>query len=719
MDNILDLSYEQRAALAEQLCKERDGAAKAQSRRKLESVWARARKQYQTGDAMESKESGEYEKGETLDGPLTAYKEDNPETGSTVSVNITRPYTNAGTAQVANILLPTNKLPFKLELTAVSDLEALRGILENYPQLQEFMLQAAPELTQKLAAEEDESKVALEAAAKLIKDWLQETNWASVVRSQINESGKVGTGVIKGPFPKSRQIRPEIEQLLTTLPTTFPDPNLGQLLSSELRTLLGYAPSVECIKVENCFPDPECGSDHQSGRFFYERIPEVTRRQIEEYKDEIGYDPEALEECLLEDPLIYGQQKPDKNGPYEFWVRTGTLELKDEVGNQNLGFRVTILCNKRIIKSESFWLDTQKFPYWMLKWEEREGSWAGVGIPEQIETPQRGLNAAVRAWMDNLGYSVGPQILEQDGLIEPVDGNWRPYPYKRWKILSPLPGVDAVREAKQALVFLEFPNYSNEILVVINWWLRMAEDTTGLSLLLQGKAVTDAVGVSQQLMSNATTNLRLVIKEWDDRTCLPLISAYYEWVQLYGPASAKGDAVVKPLGSLALIVRELQQQALLQIGDKVVQPIYGVSPKKWMQLYLEGFQVDYETLALDEEERQQLQDAADEPDPKVVVAEIQAETDKYRAELKDAFDTLKLSVDARLEEMAQNKDLDIADVGNQVKMFQSLLQREQAQQPASPGLPDPALAPGLPDPALSPQAGLDIDSALDLLEEPE
>jgi hypothetical protein len=242
---------------------------------------------------------------------------------------------------------------------------------------------------------------------------------------------------------------------------------------------------------------------------------------------------------------------------------------------------------------------------------------------------------------------------------------------------------------------------------VISWWLKMAEDTTGLSLLLQGKAVTEAVGVSQQLMANATTNLRLVIKEWDDHTCTPLITAYYLWVQQYGPASAYGDAVVKPLGSAALIVRELQQQALLQIGDKVIQPVYGKSPKKWMDLYLEGFQVDPETLTLDEEERKQLEAAANEKDVKVVVAEIQSESNRYRADLKTEFDKLQLSVESQLELLMADNAANAEQLGAQVKVFQELL--KVGQSPAS------AAAKAAPAPEPTPEP--DIDAALDILEQ--
>ena len=717
MPNIFELSEEDLEQLAGTLIAERNKTAKDPARKKLETVWMKARRQYQTGSSMEARQTGrdgvQYEKSTELDGPLTAFREDSVKQGSTVSVNITRPYTNAGTAQIANILLPTARLPFKLDLTAVSDLEALRGVIENYPQLAAILETLSPSIAQKLQTPEDEAKAALEIASKLIRDWLEETNWAGTVRTQLIESGQVGTGVLKGPFPKSRRVTAEVNELLDKLPTAFERPELGQLLQSELRTLLAYAPATESVKVENCYPDSDCGSDPQNGRFFYERVPEVTKRQLREYQEEESYNGAQIAACLAESPQIFGENKKNDKGPYELWIRTGQLDFAPEEGSggekQSYGFQVTILCNERIIKSEKFWLDNTIFPYWFLNWEPREGSWAGIGIPEQIETPQRGLNSSVRALMDNMAYSVGPQVLEQDGVIEPVDGNWQPYPYKRWKITSGLPGVDATIEAKQALVFLEFPNYLNEIMPVISWWLKMAEDTTGLSLLLQGKAVTEAVGVSQQLMANSTTNLRLVIKEWDDHTCTPLISAYYLWVQQYGPVSAYGDAVVKPLGSAALIVRELQQQALLQIGDKVVQPIYGKSPKKWMDLYLEGFQVDPETLSLDDDERKMLEDAANEKDVKVVVAEVQAESNRYRADLKNEFDELKLAVEAQLETLASENAVSADKLGAQVKVFQELLKVGQS--------PKEAVSKAAPAPALEAASAPDVDAALDILEQ--
>lgn len=654
-------------------------------RKDFDKIWSTARSQYKGIDAS-NKTSRGYEKGETLNSSITPLRNDIDNDRSTVLVNITRPYTNAGTARVADILLPTGKMPWSLRATPVSDLQTVLGVLAKYPSILQQIPAALPEIAQKIQ-DENSSKIAIERAEAIIKDWLKESDWAGVVRRQLVEAGIVGTGVIKGPFPKDRAVGTDVSKILELLPY-ITDADTADMLLKELETMLFYTPRIECIKVENCYPDPDCGTDIQNGKFFYEKIPEVTKRQLKDMMKDPNYKADAIKLAIDEGPQDDNfNTKKDSKRPYCLWIRTGCIDWEDNGEEMSLGFGIVTLLNDRIIKVAPYPLEVERFPYNMLCWEPRDNSWAGIGIPEQMETPQRGLTASVRALMDNMGYSVGPQVLELDGLIEPIDGEDNKLrPYKRWRVKSGLPGVDAMAEAKNAMAFLEFPNYLNDIMPVIQFWLKMAEDTTGLSLLLQGQAVTEAVGVSQQLMNNSTTNLRLIVKEWDDKVCKPLLTDFYEWVQLYGPEEAQGDAVVEPLGSTTLIVKELQQQALLQISQQVLQPIYGVSPKKWMQIYLEGFQIDIETLALTEEEKQTLEQAAQQPDPKVIAAQIEAQAEVYKADLKKEVDTLKLALEAQFKRLS----LEQAQAATQLKSDTTLAQeslRSKTAQVTSPNTP--------------------------------
>jgi hypothetical protein len=706
------------APLAKKLCGDRDEAIKDRKSSGIEQVWSKAREQYagideQNRDRLKST----LEKSETLDSPAyisSPVGKAGEESRSTVFVNITRPYTNAGTARVADILLPTGKMPWDLQLSPVSDTQLLRDTLAMYPETAQALTQIIPALTQ----DEETAKVAMENAKNILKDWLKETDWLNHVRTQITESGKVGTGVLKGPFPQKRKLSKNLQMALDMVPLTFGDNvEAGLALQKKLESLLTYLPSIECVKVENCYPAAGCGGDIQNGKYFFERVPEVSRRRLEDLMDDPTYLDSQVRACLEEGPKDHTGKKRKPTDGYDLWIRTGDVDLSDvipalekmeeETEESSCTFLTVVLCNGRVIKIAEPMLESKTFPYRMLLWEPREDHWAGIGIPEQIETPQRGLNAAVRSLMDNMGYSVGPQVLEIEDLIEPKDGDdYKMRPYKHWTVKPGLPGVSTDTDPSKAMTFLEFPNYLNEIMPVITYWLKMAEDTTGLPLLLQGQASTDAVGVSQQLMNNSTTNLRLIVKNWDDSVCKPNINDLYEWCQLYGPENAKGDATAVALGSSTLLVKELQMQALLQIGDRVLQPVYGISPQKWMQTFLEGFQIDFENLQMSEEERKQMEEASNQPDPRVVVAQIEAQGNVMIAQLKDATDKLKIYVDAQAKGASIEQARDAVETQAAANITQEAMKQDGAA--AKAGLPArPQPQPEVPE--------MDIDAALGTL----
>ena len=596
-------------------------------------------------------------------------------------------------------------------------------------------MQAFPELAAKLQAESSEESI--EGAKKLIKDWLDECSWLAQVRELISESGQVGAGVMKGPFPKRREVSREMAELLAQIPMVFADPAEADLVKTQLESRLLYSPTFECIKVENCYPSAACGRDIQNGRYFFERIPDVSRRRLMEMADDPTYMADQIQACLKEGPKdLQGKQLDAKERGFDLWVRSGLVDMSDyleelealeEAGGaeQELSeiFLSVVLCNHRVIKLGPPMLEKKQFPYRVLPWEPREDSWAGVGIPEQIETPQRGLNAAVRSLMDNMGYSVGPQVIELGDVLRPKDGDdSQMRPYKHWVV-----DIEALRtlmlggqeiDPAKAMVFLEFPNYLNKIMPVIQYWLKMAEDTTGLPLLLQGQATTDAVGVSQQLMNNSTTNLRLIVKSWDDCVCRPNIEDAYEWAQLYGPDSVKGDAKAISLGSSTLLVKELQMQAMLQIGDRVVQPIYGLSPKKWMRAFLEGFQIDADHLALDPDEQQQLEAAANQPDPRVEAANIQGQVQMQIAQLKDATDRLRLAIEAQSKAASIQQASEAVQTQGEANVAQELIkqqgehERKGAEIAAEPAAPAAGAKGNGETP---PEPEMDVDAALNTL----
>jgi hypothetical protein len=150
--------------------------------------------------------------------------------------------------------------------------------------------------------------------------------------------------------------------------------------------------------------------------------------------------------------------------------------------------------------------------------------------------------------------------------------------------------------------------------------------------------------------------------------------------------------VVEPLGSTTLIVKELQQQALLQIAQQVLQPVYGISPRKWMQVYLEGFQIDIESLAITEEEQQRLEAAEQQPDPKVIAAQIEAQTEVYKADLRKEVDTLKLALEAQFKRLSLQQAQSEAQIKSDTAIAQKDMDVEQKRAEELPGAKPPTLA---------------------------
>jgi len=709
--------------IADCLCKMREEAVKDRKSRGLDHIWARMREQYA---GIDEKSRGRMSpidgKSDTLDGPVYTRVPSNvsnvtEENRSTVFVNITRPYVNAGVARVQDILLPTGKMPFDLKLSPVGDMQLLRQTLQDYPEQLMALLELVPDAGAVLVQDEASAKAALEIAKQQVKDWLQETDWLGQIRLQISEAGKVGTGVLKGPFSKRRRVSSAVDSILLGVPLAFADNiDLGFQVQKQLESKLRYSPGAECVKVENCFPAPGCGRDFQNGKYFYERVSDVTKTQLEEYKDMPGYFPEQIDACIAEKPRGLDGEKKKPSSGYDLWIGYGEVDLSkleesmaapDDYSDKTCVFATWTLCNDRVIKLDAPTLPTKDFPYRMLKWEEREDSWDGIGISEHIETPQRGLNASVRALMDNMGYSVGPQVLEIEDLIEPkVGDDTQMRPYKHWIVKPGLPGLNVTEDPLKAMQFLQFPNYLNEIMPVIQFWMKIAEDTTGLPLLLQGQASTDAVGVSQQLMNNSTTNLRQIIKAWDDEVCKPQIQDFYTWCQEFGPKEAKGDAQVIALGSSTLLVKELQLQALMQIGDRVLMPAYGISPKKWMAQFLEGNQIDPDMLELDDEERERLEAAEKQPDPKVIAMQIEAQANVMIAQIKDATDRLKIYVDAQAKGASILQARDAVETQAAANITQETIKQEgQVEGQAGQGPKKPARPPAEP-PEMDTEAAL-------------
>ncbi|MBF0256239.1 MAG: hypothetical protein HQL47_07220 [Gammaproteobacteria bacterium] len=543
--------------------------------------------------------------------------------GSTVLLNITRPYVDAATARVGDMLLPTDDRNWTIKHTPIPFLKELKQMAPMNPE--------AAGLADQFAQIEQQAKEAAERAEKRIEDYHVECQYHMEVRRMIEDAGRLGTGILKGPFPKV-------------------DTNSGEV-----------QPASKCISPWDFYPDPACGDDIQNGRFVFEREL-ITAKRLRELRDEPGYLAEQIESCLKEGPakrvVENDDDRPVKDSElFEMWtchteIAPDEMEAcgcicSDEAAIEAERIPALItLVNDRVIRAAEDPLEGKSYPYDVMCWQRRRDHWAGIGVARQIRTPQRGITAAVRNLMDNAGLAGGPQILSRLGIVEPADGNWTLAPRKHWHIHE-----DAdIRQLTEAFATVEFPMMEQQLLNIVQFFTKMAEDVTGLPQLMQGSQgkAPDTVGGMQMLNNNANTVLRRLARLFDDEITEPHIRRYYEWIKLYGEPEEQGDFSIDARGSTALVERDIQTQAIIQMGKLVGNPAFGIDPKKWITEWLKSQRLDPARYTMDEEQMAKMQQAmAQKQDPQMMVAQMRAQTEMQKEQLRQQSDMAELQFKAK------------------------------------------------------------------------
>jgi hypothetical protein len=544
---------------------------------------------------------------------------------SNVFLNLVRPYVDAASAKVGDMLLPTDDRNFSLRPTPVGD--AVRDAL-NEQEVEEYQTIA---------------KAGAKRAQTRIDDWLVECQWHMEVRKVIHDCAKIGTGVLKGPFPKAIMGRVQ--------------------------------PGSKRIDPRNLFPDPACGENIQDGGYVFER-DFITGRRLKELRDTdgLGYIASQIDACLMEGPgkRLANEEGVDEQAGdserYEIWYYNGFLtedDLKtcgcDIIGDDALQeqIRATVmLVNGRVIKADQEDDETYDFPYDLIPWQVRDGMPWGMGVGRQMRTPQRILNGATRNMMDNAGLSSGPQIIRKSGVLRPADGTYQITPLKEWIISD-----DAtIEDVRTAFMSIDIPTRQQELMNIIQFAMQIAEDVTGLPMLMQGQQgqAPDTVGGMQLMNNNAHVVLRRIAKFFDDFITEPHVRRYYRvFVSMYGDQIENMDHQVDARGSSALVERDIQNQAILQMGQMVLNPAFGVKPKVWLREYMRSQKLDPKRFDDDEEEQQGQegggQTQPDENDP----AYIQAMNQKKALEVEERDQKIK-EREVAIKEQKLSNDKEIA-----------------------------------------------------------
>jgi hypothetical protein len=351
-----DKAREQRYAV---LCQTVDNdireAITARENSGIEQVWADDDDQYNGVDEYSNPATNV----KTRDQIPRAAKTDSR---SRVFVPITKPKTDIGVARVSEMLLPNDGArPWDVDATTIPDIDdALNGSDDAQVQLGDGTVASAKAVAMMI---KDKAAEYAKREGDWIEDKFQEGHVYSEMRQVLRDAGRIGTGVIKGPFPVERKTgkwrtfrkpgaalpSPAVMAQQGAMPNSMaaqagvpPPPEVatdagpegkplatvasGKPLAAPQQTPVAAAitavferttkiePTSICVRVQDCYPDPSCGDNIHDGAFFVERAW-WTGKKLKGLARLEGYDPLEIVTALKEGPMSYAKRMDNRARP--------------------------------------------------------------------------------------------------------------------------------------------------------------------------------------------------------------------------------------------------------------------------------------------------------------------------------------------------------------------------------------------------------------------
>jgi hypothetical protein len=695
------------AEIGVQIAGKRDEAKAARASSGIESTWRECEEAYLGIDDANRHEfsDAKWAKPMSMDGPVTTGRRARSgDHKSTVFLRLTSRYVDAGVAKLGEILLPADDKAFSFsempvpELLAASedDSQVAHSGLNNAPltrPLADGEVPPAPTgaetgspvgtgapaaqpaapprvpLTVKdFATEKIEiARKKAKAAETRISDWMVQTQYRAEIRKVIADAARIGVGVLKAPTPRSKRVMAITESQ---------DGGIDLMIKEKI------VPASEWKDPWDIFPAVGCGENIHDGDYVFER-DHMSAKQVRALKKLPGYISDQIDKVLEEGPdkvNTDSNAKTQNKGRFSVWYFYGTL-TKDEMlaidqaagkpppktaDGPDEAHAIVTLINDSVVQATINPLDSGEFPYHSMPWQRRAGHWAGVGVAEQMKTPQRVTNAALRALLNNAGKSAGSQFIVDQRAIVPADGEWTVTPDKFW-----WPTNDGPDDVRKAFLAITIPNVGPQLMEIITLGERFAEETTSIPLIAQGQSgatTPDTFGAAQLQNNNANQLLRSIGYAFDDYITEPVVRQYYEWLLLDPdvPNDEKGEFQIDAHGSVALVERAIQVQTIGQMGALVLNPAYGFDPKRWAAEWVKAQKLSPESFQYSEEEQAKLNAAPPPEQPAVTVAKINQDT---------ALKTLAAKQSA--EQRTEQNEAQIAAAAHTLEVGKALVNQTQ------------------------------------------
>ncbi|MCH7421299.1 hypothetical protein [Shewanella sp. MM_2022_3] len=611
-----------------------------------------------------------------------------------VFIKLTRAKTNAGEAQLVDLLFPNDDKNWGIKPTPVPKLVEMLDDKETPFELngEQYQDEQGNKISNAdVAARKQEIiNTACDKMEKLISDQLTETHYNAKCREVIHDACVVGTGIIKGPVVLGKTDRAY---------TKDADGNFITVIEQS------FEPGCEVVRPWDFYPDMSASTIEEAEFVFERRF--MSKKQIRNLVNRKGFDKARVAKVLLmtsrqtqhrstymdDVRILAGLSDSLNDTRYETWEYHGPVsrqvleeleilkpvEAGKESEAQDEYDAVVFYCGGVVLGAKLALMDySQDMPYRVYNWELDDSSIFGYGIPRMVRDEQAIINTTWRMILDNGAITSGPQIGVNKKKVTPQDNSWDLKPRKFWDIDG------SITDIKQAFSTFEFQSHINELSQIYQTARILFDEVSGVPMLQQGEQgqSTQTLGGMSMLMNAANTVRRNQVKQWDDFITAPLISDFYHFNMMHSDENEiKGDYQVDARGTSALLIKEQVGQALTNFlniagNSPIFAPVLQLKSVQILKQWIKTQSLPDDIIPTDDELKQYQQQMEEQQangpqDPAMQLEQLRTQQAQIKADMD--MQLAQFNAQQRMQEKQ-------ADLQMKQQQIAADMQRQESQE---------------------------------------
>src|SRR5580698_1982121 len=232
------------------------------------------------------------------------------------------------------------------------------------------------------------------------------------------------------------------------------------------------------------------------------------------------------------------------------------------------------LIGRHVIKVQLIPSPRKRHQYYVTSFEKTPGNPCGNGLPDLLADVSSVANATLRAMVNNLSISSGPQVVVNDDRLGDGENGEDMYPWKRWHVKSDPFG----NNTEKAVEFFSPASNANELLAVYTAFSGMADEASAIPKFMTGSPPTGGLGRTasglSMLMQNSSKILQTVASNIDIDVIEPVINGLLDMVMMTDTTGLlTGEEKVRVLGVQVAQQRETQRARQLEFLQLTANPI--------------------------------------------------------------------------------------------------------------------------------------------------